>query len=528
MTASKALFYFCISFVAGIFFESLIKIPQFILWIFLFFGVLLIFLSFSIRGNPLLIRVNPLAISFCIFFLVLGVLRMHISEFNAANDELSKFNDKGEIVLTGIISVEPDIRDAYQKLKIKTGGSTVLITTNRYPEYRYLDKIKISGKLESPQNSGGTVIAGQAPSETKDFNYKNYLLKDHIYSVMYFPKVELISREHSYGAFLFVYEKILFLKQKIRESIRQNFLPPHSSILEGAVLGDNGAIPNDLKNKLNITGLRHIISVSGTHIVILSAILMSFLLFLGLSRGKAFYFAIILIFIYIILTGLPSSGIRAGIMGGLYLLAQKLGRQSMGVRVIAMACAAMLAINPLLLFYDVGFQLSFLAVLGLILIEPLVKNFLLKIWKMFLSLQIFRKKLGVKIYEKTENRAQNLLGMASTTFAAQIFTLPIMVYNFSNISFVSPLTNILILPIVSPLMILGFLSSLFGIFSNFLGWIFSVPCWFLLEYFIKVIDFFSQTWAQKTIQNVSWLWLAVFYFVLGFLIKYFRKKQRPF
>lgn len=487
MTPSKILFYLCISFVVGIFISSIVKIPQIFLWGFLFLGMLAIIVSLFFKKDFLMI------ISFCFLFLLLGVIRLQISEFNIANDELRKFNNKGKITLVGIIIKEPDVRDTWQKLKIEIENpkGVVLVTTSRYPEYKYLDKIKTIGKLETP-------------NETEDFSYKNYLMKDGIYSVMNFPKVELIETGgRPTSTFSFIYSKILFFKQKLRGSIRKNYSPPQSLILEGTVLGDNGVMSQDLKNKLNITGLRHIIAVSGTHVVILSSIVMSLLLALGFWRGQAFYIAIIFICFYIALTGLPASGVRAGIMGGLYLLAQKLGRQSMGSRVIASAGAIMLLINPLLLFYDVGFQLSFLAVMGLIYLEPFIKDFL----------KIFTKK-----------KAENLISIISTTFAAQIFTLPIMVYNFGNISLVSPITNLLVLPIVSGLMIFGFLSSILGVASQFLGWIVSIPCWFLLTYFVKIIDFFSQPWALKTIENVHWIWLVISYLVLGAVVRQLKKQ----
>jgi len=483
MTPSKIFFYFCLSFIFGIFFESIIKIPQVFLWAFLLSGVSVIFISL-IKGKN-----SATVLGFCFLFLALGVLRTQISEFNIADDKLSQFNGKGEIVLAGVISGEPDARDTFQKIKVDVGGSTVLVTTGRYPEHKYLDRVKIIGKLE-------------APGETEDFSYKNYLMKDHIYSVMNFPEVESLGKAEGNWA-ADSYSWILWFKQKIRESIRHNFLPPQSSILEGTILGDNGAMSNELKSKLNITGLRHVIAVSGTHVVILASIIMSALLALGLWRGQAFYIAIIFICLYILLTGLPASGVRAGIMGGLYLLAQKLGRQSMGPRVITMACAAMLLVNPLLLFYDVGFQLSFLAVMGLIYLEPFIKG-------------------GIKIF--TKEKAGNFVSIVSATFAAQIFTLPIMVYNFGNISFVSPITNLLILPVVSWLMIFGFLTSLAGAFSNTLGVVLSVPCWFLLGYFVKVIDFFSHPWASKTIENVHWLWLVLSYLIIGFLVRFLNKK----
>jgi competence protein ComEC len=425
---------------------------------------------------------------------------MQITEFNIAKDKLSQFIGKGQIVLTGIINDEPDVRDTFQKIKVRvpfgSGESLVLVTTKRYPDYKYLDSIKVEGKLE-------------APMVTDTFNYKNYLLKDHIYSVMNFPKIEILPQDHKYNIFSYFYEKVLFLKQKVRTSIQSNFLPPYSSIMEGTILGDNGAMTSDLKNKLNITGLRHIIAVSGTHVVILSLIIMSLLLAMGFWRGKAFYIAIIFVCIYIILTGLPSSGIRAGIMGGIFLLSQKIGRQVMAPRLIILACSIMLLINPLLLFYDIGFQLSFLAVIGLIYIEPLIKNlinFLIKIPK--------------------GHFVESLMGIVSTTFAAQIFTLPIMVYNFGNISFVSPITNLLILPTVYWLMVLGFLVSVAGIFSDVLGWILSIPCWFLLTYFLKVMDIFSQPWMAKTIANISWVWLYISYFFICVATWFLRKKYK--
>ncbi len=507
MTPSKILFYFCIAFVAGIAIESAVKIPQNFVWIFLIISVLLIIISATLysRSRIQSSKIYYILISgFCGLFLVLGVLRMQIVEFNVANDKLSQLNDREEIIsLIGVISAEPDLREKSQKLKIKVDNSTILVTANRYPEYKYLDRVKLTGKLETP-------------SETEDFSYKNYLMKDKIYSVMNFPKLEKTGR--IYCSFYrcptpIIYSGILWFKQKLRESIKSNFSPPQSSILEGTILGDNGAMSNDLKNKLNITGLRHIIAVSGTHVVILSSIIISLLIFLGFWRGRAFYLAIVFISLYILLTGLPASGIRAGIMGGLYLLAQKLGRQSMGSRVIAIACAVMLFINPLLLFYDVGFQLSFLAVLGLIYLEPIIRGFF-----KFIAKKIFKK----DIKEKPES----LLSMASATFAAQIFTLPIMVFNFGNISYVSPITNILILPIVQLLMIFGFLSSFAGVFSNILGQILSIPCYLLLSYFVWVIDFFSKPWAMAVVQNVSWIWLAVSYFIIGFLTRFLHIKYR--
>lgn len=499
MTPSKALFCLCISFVVGIFLQSIIKIPQIFLWGFLLLGILIIAGSFLLNKNHFII------LGFCVLFLVLGIIRFQISEFNILNDKLSSFNDKQEkITLIGEIKYEPDVRDASQKLKvmIEDANSIVLVTTNRYPEYKYLDVIKITGKLKTP-------------GVFNDFNYKNYLLKDGIYSVMDFPNIEIVSQTHQYNIFTFLYEKILFLKGKLIESINMNFSPPHNTILQGIVFGNDKNMPKDVKNKFNATGLSHLTAVSGSNIVILISILMVFLLALGFWRGQAFYFAVALIWVYIMLIGFPVSGIRAAIMGSVGLLAQKLGRQNTSSRVLVIAATLMLLQNPLLLFYDVGFQLSFLASMGIIYLKPLIDNFL----------KIILINNFLKFIPK--EKFKGFLDIISITLAAQIFTLPIIVYNFGTISLIAPITNILVLPIIPLLTILGFLVSILGVFSNVLGFIFSVPCLFMLYYFLKIMDIFYQPWALKTVQNISWIWLVIYYLILAALVWFLNKKQKP-
>jgi competence protein ComEC len=422
---------------------------------------------------------------------------MQISEFNILNDKLSELNDKEPVVLTGIIIKEPELKDNSQKFKVKIGQSVVLATTNRYPEYQYLDIVEISGKLETPM-------------ETEDFNYKRYLLKDHIYSVMFFPEIKIIGKD-SRGLTSGVYSGVLWVKEKLRDSIRNNFLPPNSSILEGVILGDKNAISQEIKEKFRVTGLSHIIAVSGMHVVISSSIVMIFLIYIGLWRNQAFYGAVIFIIVYVVLVGLPSSGIRAGIMGIIYLLGQKIGRQTVSSRTIVMSAVLMLLINPLLLFYDIGFQLSFLAVLGLIYLEPIIRN--------FIKLLIF-KISKFKVKEKNEN----VIMFFSATISAQIFTLPIIIYNFGNISFVSPITNVLVLPVIYGIMLFGFLSSVAGIFITSLGWILSLPCYFLLNYFFWIVNIFSKPWAYSVVENVSWIWILISYLLLIFITGYFYKK----
>ena len=403
---------------------------------------------------------------FCLLFLVLGIWRHEIAQSKII------YPEEQNITFTGVVAKEPDIRANNIKLTIesKEVKGRVLVTSNRYPEYQYGDRLKITGELKKPE-------------VFEDFNYKDYLAKDGIFAVMYWPQIELLSREP-----FSIYGVILEFKNRLRESIYQNLSPPQSSILGAMVLGDKRKMPTELKEKLNIAGVRHITAVSGMHVAILTSILMAGLVGLGFWKKQAFYFTITLVALFIIMTGLQPSAIRAGIMAGLFLLAQYLGRPNVSSRAIVFAAAIMLAHNPLLLKLDVGFQLSFLAMLGIIYLMPTFKKWVKS-------------------------------GVLAMTLSAQVFTLPILIYNFGYMSAVAPLTNILIVPLLPFIMGLGFLSGLAGLVWQPLGWILSWPVWLLLTYLTKLVDWFSQIpWASLTIENLHWLWLIIAYLILGCLV----------
>jgi len=228
MTASKIFLYFCLSFIGGIFLSSFFVPHLLVLGGGLILGILLI--SVFWRRKTLIV------IGFCILFLIAGIWRHQIAELRIMNNELRKFNDLDEkISLIGIVANEPDIRETNVKIMInnikivdidvrhqqeqQVVDGKILVTTGKYPKYQYGDKLKITGKLETPTE------------DINGFNYKDYLKKDGIYSVMNWSKIEVIEREKYTGPTPVIYAKILQFKEKLRESIYQNLSPPQSSIL---------------------------------------------------------------------------------------------------------------------------------------------------------------------------------------------------------------------------------------------------------------------------------------------------------
>lgn len=282
------------------------------------------------------------------------------------------------------------------------------------------------------------------------------------------PSVEVMSRGEYEGLGPALLARVLDVKGKFRSVIFQNTSPPLSIVLQALLLGDQGKMSNELKDKLNRTGLRHVIAISGQHIVILTNMLFPFLLGLGLWKRQAIGGAFVFMVFFVVLTGAEASAVRSGLMGGIVLLAQYLGRMPDSLRAITFAASLMLLHNPLLLTRDVGFQLSFLATLGIILLYPWFR----------LKLSRVPETLGVR----------DILAM---DFAAQVFTLPVLAFNFGYVSLVGIFANILVLPVVPLLLGLGFLFLLAGSLFGFLGMIMVLPVALLGNYLLLVMEFFA-------------------------------------
>jgi len=470
MTASRVFLYFCLCFVLGIVLSSFLQICQAVLLGFLILGIFLISIFWSYKKLAI--------VGFCLLFLTVGIWR-----HQQALSEIV-YPEEQEITFIGIVAAEPDVRETNIKLTIKTEEvqGKVLVTADRYSEYQYGDKLKVKGYL-------------QKPHVFEDFNYKEYLAKDGIYSVMYWSDIELLEQGHG----SLVYAKILQIKERLRTSIYQNISPPQSTVLGAMILGDKSRLSADLKEKLSLAGVRHITAVSGMHVSIITSALLVLFMGLGLWKKQAFWLTIALISFFIVMTGLQPSAIRAGIMGSMFLLASYLGRQNFSSRAVVFAAVLMLLMNPLLLRLDVGFQLSFLAMMGIIYLMPL---------------------LQAKLKFIPEEKLFNLRSITAMTLSAQIFTLPILVYNFGHVSLLAPLTNILIVPVLPLVMGLGFVFGLSGIIFQPLGWILSWPAWLFLTYITTIVGTVNQIpRASLTIENVHWAWLILAYLILVFAIR---------
>ena len=188
---------------------------------------------------------NILLVICLVFIIVLFFISPYLLN---KKSPLSENNDT-DFVFIGKVIKEPDIRDTNTKLTIQADNGRVLVTVAKFPEYKYGDVLEIAGELKTP------VVFD-------DFNYKNYLAKDKIHSVIYYPKIKVL--DNKAGIFSLIFK----FKKNIREKTEKIMPFPENSILQAITLGNKNAISNDLKEKLNIVGIRHIVAISGMHIAV--------------------------------------------------------------------------------------------------------------------------------------------------------------------------------------------------------------------------------------------------------------------
>lgn len=382
-----------------------------------------------------------------------------------------------------------DYRKRRLTLCLPYESGRVLINTNLYPEYNYGDFLLVKGYL-------------QAPGVIEDFDYSRYLALYKIYSVMYYPKLELASSETSFMSQVF--ENLLQIKWSLKRILERALPESEAGLATALLLGYRHTIYPDDVIAFSRTGLSHLIAISGSHITIISGLLAGFLLLLGFSRRITFRILLLFLFIYPLLTGLSASAIRASLMGGLVLIAAYYGRLAQIERALVLAAAWMLIFNPRLFRDDVGFQLSFLAILGILYLYPLAAPITARLKRKGVNLVIV---LAWQIF--------------SLTLACQLAVLPIMLIKFKQFSLIAFLAN----PLVSWLfpLILGsliiplFIVALLPGLSHFLFF----PAYLLLTIFLRISRFLADfPWAARPVAGFNWLEALIYYcFLIGFVLR---------
>ncbi|MEA3398561.1 MAG: ComEC family competence protein, partial [Patescibacteria group bacterium] len=372
LTKSKIFLICCLAVILGVGAASFLPAKWLVYDLWLFGGVMFGLVIAIFFWKNIKFRLVGLVI----LFLFLGIWRYAIGMPADTPDKIWHYNGEN-FSFVGIVADEPDVRENSIKYKVESKkfknsnaskndfinvSGLVLVTADLYPTYKYGDELEVACQLRAPEEFSG-------------FAYDKYLARYDIYSVCYYPQITKLDINQSDC----LYAKIFKIKDKLRTAINRGLPEPSAGLARAIVLGDKRAINDDLRVVFSRAGISHIVAISGMHISFLAVIVMGLLLWLGLARKPAVWAASLILFIYLLLIGLPASAMRAGLMGFLVMFALSVGRLNRLTNALVLTAAILLLINPRLLRDDIGFQLSFLAVIGIAFVYPLISQWRYKI-----------------------------------------------------------------------------------------------------------------------------------------------------
>ncbi|QQR83928.1 ComEC/Rec2 family competence protein [Candidatus Peregrinibacteria bacterium] len=429
---------------------------------------------------------------------IIGLLRAHSTLHISTPHDLAFYNGQS-VQVEGVIT-EVDVRLDQVKYKVRIdqlfsnhnadvpndlkGRATLLITANKYPRYAYGDRLNLKGDLQDPGSFNG-------------FSYRDYLSRFDVYSVMYRPRIQLISSGHGH----FFWTAMTFMQHWFQNRINHIVPEPFASFEAGLLVGTRSGIPDDLMEQFNQTGLTHIIAISGYNITIIITFVMWLLAWL--PRRIRFWIAVLAIILFTLFVGASPAVVRASIMGILGLMALNAGRQTHIHTTLFFSAALMVLWNPKILWWDVGFQLSFAAVMGLVYVAPLFERY-----ATFLP-QAFGIREAIQM-----------------TLSAQVIALPIILFHFERLSLIAPLANLLVAFAIPPAMLFGFSAVLVSLFSATLSWILGYVAWGFLNYIIQAIHWMAAVpFASIDVIGIR-LWMVFIYYLFLILLLNRRAQQK--
>jgi competence protein ComEC len=438
-----------------------------------------------------------------------GAARYQAAHPPLTPSDIAWYNGRGPLVITGVVDAPPDTGESTTSLRVRVrqiapvdagsadsaapgqpvnapqpAGGLLLVKLTKGSDWRYGDLVELTGSPNQPQASFS-------------FTYPDYLARQGITSALDYPRAKFLQtgQGNPFSAGMYAF------KEKGLHVLVAIFPTPEAELLQGIILGEDNNIPKDLAQAYITTGTAHIIAISGFNIAIL-ANLFSILFTRLLGRRWGALAAFIAIGLYSLLVGAGASVVRAAIMGSLGLLAAQIGRRQAGANSLAFTAALMCLITPDLL-WDVSFQLSFTATLGLVLYaQPLEDAFVL-LARRFLP-GALPLRLGGPVGE-----------YILFTLAAQVTTLPVMIYHFQRVSLVSLLANPLVLPAQPAAMILGGLAALGGMLYLPLGQFLAYLAWPFVAYTNRVVEWLAVI-PQRNVDlgQLSLIFVLLLYLIL--------------
>ena len=482
-----------ICFIFGILISEKLSLSTVLVHVFLSFSFL--FLVFSFLKIHFFFKIKDFVLS--IFFLGLGVFA---HELHNKEQVLPNFPNSSEVVFTldkKLNSNEKNKRYEVKILKVNDEINHLGLVLSVPKEEKELD-FKHFYKAEIYLNKV------KANAQDFGFDYQKYLGRKQIYFQGYAPNSFQVAEKEN----LTFSEKIKQKRLEILQNIDQAKLSDKSKeFTKGIILADRTEMDRETVEDFSKSGLVHILAISGSHMAIIFWLILLLLkpIFPANFRNVPIVISLIFIWLFAIFIDFGSSVIRSCIMITAYYFYVLLQRKPDLLHAMAISGLAILIFDTNQLF-DVGFQLSFIAVFGIFwLNEPILKYL-----------------------PKPKNTVQNfLVNVVSISIAAQVATLPLVIYYFHQYSLISVIANLVVIPFSEVIIIFALLMTIllgFGFDISWLNTLYDSG----VQLVLKVIHFFASL-DVFFFKNIPMHWsevivlFSMIYFLRRFLTRHHLK-----
>jgi len=450
-------------------------------------------LRFVLKRQSFL-RVAPLVL---VLALLAGFARYALAQTPLTPLDAAFYKNSGALEIVGWVARAPQPDSPSNRLYLRverltppgappqTARGTVLVVLPSGQTFRYGDRLRLNGELRSPADSGS-------------FSYRQYLARQGVYAEMDYPRVTILPG-WSGSPLLRALDS---LRRSAYHLIQRLYPAPESALISGILLGWDDALPAGVQDAFRATGTSHIIAISGFNMAVLAGVFFS--LFRRMfSEWGALLAALIAMALYTLLVGAEAPVTRAALMSALALIAHSIRRSTGGLNALLFATAGMSLFNPHLL-WDVGFQLSFAATLGLLLYASRMEG-----WARRAAARLLPARLAPAV-------AGALGEYFLFTLAAQIATLPVILSHFGRLSLSALLANPLILPAQAPLLLFGEASVALGLIWELPGKVLAFPAWTLASYTLNGVALTARLPLGEFAVPAPPLWaVCLFYLWFG-------------
>ena len=500
--------FFLIPFLFGIIAGEYISIP--ILWIWVF--VLLSFIG-SILMRPRSKHLCYVLLHVAVF--AGGMLRLEIATVPTISQH---FYDQ-PVSFTGKTVYQPERGEAWDagyavgQVQLLSDPSQnvsakLLIRFQDLQSLRYGKHLTLTGMLRQPKsqrNPGG-------------FDYRAYLNRQKVSGIIYHQGLLRIGEQSGFlplrwiEALRFKTERVIDRVYSGLESFSSNAL--HAELLKGVLLGKRGDVPTETLNIFRNSGTFHVLAVSGLHVG-----LVAFFCYFGLSifripKKVLSLLTILAVVIYACLVGFRPSVFRASLMAILFLFASIIDRDADIYNLLAVAASVLLLINPTQV-WDVGFQLSFVAVASIVYFVPKMEQPLRRLWEQTESVDI-------PAFVRYKNIAVKWLIMSYlVTFAAQLGTGPLIAYHFYRAYPLGLIVGPFAVGLVSLIVCVGMVSVCVGFIWLPFAKLLAMVNHAIIFIFLNLIGIFGQKWGIMKLAPTVGIIIVYIAIILG--ITHWRK-----